>query len=79
METGKQGTPLFTAICLAIGVLLIIQLWLLAAALDMALSAQAHLAWPASIASLVLFGINAGMLWYVFDFDKRRRQVDPRA
>lgn len=79
METGKQGTTLFTGIGLAIGVLVIIQLWLLAAALDAALSGASHLAIPASIASFVLFALNAGLLWYVVDFDTRRRRVDPNA
>ena len=79
METGRQGTTLFTGICLLIGVLVIIQLWLLAAALDAALSGQARLAVPASVASLALFACNAGLLWYVVDFDRRRRRVDPDA
>lgn len=79
METGKQGTTLFTGIGLAIGVLVIIQLWLLAAALDAALSGASYLAVPASIASFVLFALNAGLLWYVVDFDTRRRRVDPNA
>jgi hypothetical protein len=79
METGRQGTTLFTGIALLIGVLVIIQLWLLAAALDAALSGQARLAVPASIASLALFACNAGLLWYVVDFDRRRRRVDPHA
>ena len=77
METSQQGTTLFTAICLLIAVLVIIQLWLLGAALDAALGGEARLAIPASIASAVLFAINAGLLWYVFDFDRRRRRVDP--
>lgn len=79
METGRQGTTLFTGISLLIGVLVIIQLWLLAAALDAALSGQARLAVPASVASLALFACNAGLLWYVVDFDRRRRRVDPDA
>lgn len=79
METGRQGTTLFTGICLLIGVMVIIQLWLLAAALDAALSGEERLAIPASIASLVLFGVNAGLLWYVVDFDRRRRRVEPHA
>jgi len=79
METVKQGTTLFTAICLLIGVLLIIQIWLLAASLDAALSGQPRVAVPASIASAALFACNAGLLWYVFDFDRRRRRVDPIA
>jgi cytochrome bd-type quinol oxidase subunit 2 len=74
METGRQGTTLFTGICLMIAVLLIIQIWLLAASLDAALSGRARVAVPASIASAVLFACNAGLLWYVFDFDRRRRR-----
>jgi hypothetical protein len=79
METGNQGTTLFTGICLLISVMVIIQLWLLGAALDAALSGQSRLAVPASIASLVIFAINAGLLWYVIDFDRRRHRVDPNA
>jgi len=79
METGRQGTTLFTGICLLNAVVLIIQLWLLGAALDAALGGEPRLAVPASIASAVLFSLNAGLLWYVFDFDQRRRRVDPNA
>lgn len=79
METGRQGTTLFSGICLLIGLLLISQLWLLAAALDAALSGEARLAIPASIASAALFALNAGLLWYVIDFDRRRQRVDPNA
>jgi hypothetical protein len=79
METSHQGTTLFTGICLLISVLVIIQLWLLSASLDAALSGQSRLAIPASIASLVLFAANEGLLWYVVDFDRRRRRVDPNA
>ena len=79
METGRQGTTLFTGICLLISVQVIIQLWLLGAALDEALSGEPRLAVPASIASAALFAVNAGLLWYVFDFDRRRRRVDPNA
>ncbi len=79
METSRQGTTLFTGIGLLIGVLVIIQLWLLGAALDAALSGAARLAVPASIASAVLFAVNGGLLWYVTDFDRRRHRVDPDA
>jgi hypothetical protein len=79
METGRQGTTLFTSICLLIAVVLIIQLWLLGAALDAALCGEPRLAIPASIASGALFAANAGLLWYVFDFDERRRRTNPDA
>ncbi len=79
METKEQGLPLFTGICFLIGVLVIVQLWLLAAALDAARSAMPHVLLPATLASLVLFLLNAGLLKYVVDFDRRlRRQGDGR-
>jgi membrane associated rhomboid family serine protease len=76
LETTRQGTTLFTGICLLIGVMVIIQLWLLSAALDAALSGAERFAVPASIASAALFAVNAGLLWYVFDFDERRRRQE---
>ncbi len=74
METRGQGLPLFTGICFLIGTLLVIQLWLLAAALEAARSGMPHFLWPATAASLVLFLLNAGLLWYVLDFDRRLRR-----
>lgn len=73
METRQQGLPLFTGICFLIGTLVVIQLWLLAAALEAALSAEASVLLPVTLASLALFLVNAGLLWYVTDFDRRQR------
>ena len=42
MENRSQGLPLFTAICFLIGTLVIVQLWLLAAALEAGVGA-AHI------------------------------------
>ena len=75
METATQGTTLFTAICVLIGTILVIQLWLVAAALDALLSNETSVLLPAAIASLVLCGINAGLLLYIIRFDKRIRRL----
>ena len=53
METRRQGLPLFTGICFLIGTLVVVQLWLLAAALEAARSELAHVLLPATAASLV--------------------------
>ncbi len=74
METRQQGLPLFTGICFLIGTLVVIQLWLLAAALEAALSAERSVLLPVTLASLALFLVNAGLLWYVTDFDRRLRR-----
>lgn len=76
MHTRQQGTVLFTGILVLIGTLVIIQLWLLTAALE-ALLAQSYGALiPATVASAVLFGFNALLLRYVVTFDARVRREE---
>ena len=75
METRRQGLSLVTAISLFIGTLVIIQLWLLAAALDALLSGEKSVLIPAAIASFALFLLNAGLLWHVRNFDQRERRM----
>ncbi len=76
METRDQGLPLFTGICFLIGVLVIVQLWMLAAALEAARAAMPNVLLPATVASLVLFLVNAGLLKYIVDFDRRLRRQE---
>jgi hypothetical protein len=74
VESHRQGAQLFTALCVLIGLLLIAQLWLVGAALDAMLGGQAGVLWPAAGASLVLFGVNVGLLRYAYAFDARLRR-----
>lgn len=74
METRRQGTTLMTGICLLIGVMVIIQLWLVAAAVDAMLSEEVGVLVPTTLVSAALFLINAGLLGYVFSFDERVRR-----
>lgn len=76
METRKQGTTLFTAIAVLIGILVVIQLWLVAAALEALLSGNRGALLPAAVASFVLLGVNAGLLLYIVRFDERIRRLD---
>jgi hypothetical protein len=75
METRAQALPLFTAICVLIAVLVIVQLWLLAASLESMLAGDAGPALPATIASAVLLATNAGLLFYVSSLDRRTRRA----
>jgi hypothetical protein len=75
METVRQGTTLFTAICVLIGTLVVIQLWLVSAALDALLGEQTGILIPAALASLALFALNGGLLLYVVRFDQRLRNT----
>ncbi len=74
MEPRQQGTALFAAIVILIGTLVVVQLWLLAAALEAALAREPEALWPAAIASGVLCAANAGLLGYVWRFDVRLRR-----
>lgn len=73
MSYRKQGQQLFTGVAFLIGILVVIQLWLLAASLDAVLGGDAAVAVPAAVASLVLLGVNGALLLYVRGFDRRMR------
>ena len=79
METRQQGSTLFSAVLVLIATLVVIQLWLVAAALDALLARQLAVLVPTAIASIVLFLLSGGLLWSVVSFDTRLRQGGPRA
>ena len=78
METRQQGATLFSAILVLIAILVVIQLWLVAAALDALLARHIAVLVPTAIASIVLFVLNGGLLWYVVSFDARLRHWGSR-
>jgi hypothetical protein len=69
-----QGLTLFTAILWLIGIVVIIQLWLVSAALEALLGGDRQVLTPAAIASFVLFLLNGGLLLFVIRFDRRVRR-----
>jgi len=73
METRQQGSTLFSAVLVLIAILVVIQLWLVAAAVDALLSRQSVVLVPTAIASIVLLVLSGGLLWYVVSFDARLR------
>ena len=78
METPRQGSTLFSAVLVLIAMLVVIQLWLVAAALDALVARQFAVLVPTAVASGVLFVLSGGLLWYVVSFDARLRQWGPR-
>jgi hypothetical protein len=78
VETRQQGTALFSAILILIATLVVIQLWLVAAALDALLARQLGVLVPTAIASGMLFVLSGGLLWYVVSFDARLRHWSRR-
>jgi uncharacterized protein DUF6755 len=73
MTRQEQGTILFTALLVLIGIGVVVQLWLLAASVDAVLRHNSQIPLDAAIGSLVVFLINSGLLMYVFWFDRKIR------
>jgi hypothetical protein len=78
MESPQQGLPLFSAVLILIAILLVIQLWLVAAAVDALMARQTGVLMPTAIASIGLFVLSGGLLWYVVAFDARLRHWSRR-
>ena len=69
---------LFSAILILIATLVVIQLWLVAAALDALFARQIGVLAPTAIASGLLLALSGGLLWYVVSFDQRLRHGGAR-
>ena len=61
-----------------IAILVVIQLWLVAAAVDALMARQTAILVPTAIASIGLFVLSAALLWYVVSFDARLRHGSTR-
>ncbi len=77
METRQQGQTMFTGILLLIGTVIIVQLWLVGASMDALLAHETEILIPAAIISFLGLLLNAGLLYYIHDFDKRVRRSNP--
>jgi len=69
-----QGTTLFTALLVLVGIGVVVQLWLLAASVDAFMRQQGNTAVHAAAASVVVFAINGLLVLYVFNFDRKIKQ-----
>jgi hypothetical protein len=70
MSTRQQGTVLFTGILFLVATTVVIQLWLLTVSMEALLGGEMRTLVPAAAASTVLLCVNAGLLRYVFRFDR---------
>ena len=73
MGRREQGLTLFTAILWLIGIVVVVQLWLVTAALEALLAGHRAVLVPAAIASLALLGLNGGLLLFVYRLDRTIR------
>jgi len=65
-----QGTTLFAAILILVASAVVLQLWLLTVSMEALLSGEYKTLLPAAAGSTVLLAVNAGLLRYVFRFDR---------
>jgi hypothetical protein len=78
METRQQGSTLFSALLVLIGLLVVIQLWLLASGVEALMAGQTSVLEATAVASTVLLLLSGGLLWYVVSFDARLRHWSQR-
>lgn len=78
METRQQGSTLFSAVLVLIAIVVVIQLWLVAAAVDALMARQTTVLIPTAVASAGLLVLSGGLLWYVISFDARLRHWSRR-
>jgi hypothetical protein len=77
MSVRTQGTTLFSAILVLVATTVVLQLWLLTFSMEALLRGNYSTLVPAAIASTALFVLNAGLVRYVFRFDREaQRNLD---
>ena len=70
MSIRSQGTTLFAAILVLVASAVVLQLWLLTVSMEALLRGEYKTLVPAATGSTLLFLVNAGLLRYVFHFDR---------
>lgn len=63
--TRAQRTPIVQGMLAFVLILVVLQLWLLTATMNAYLGGDDSIVWPAALASLVCFLLNAGLLRYL--------------
>jgi hypothetical protein len=66
----QKITIVYGILCVVI-VLVVLQLWLLVATMNAYLGGDTVVIWPASIASLVCFLLNLGLLRYLYAMERK--------
>jgi hypothetical protein len=65
----ERLTITYGILCIVV-ILVVLQLWLLTATMNAYLGGEESIIWPAALASLVCFGLNLGLLRYLYRLDR---------
>ncbi len=69
--TRAQRTPIVQGMLAFVLILVVLQLWLLTATMTAYLGGDDAIVWPAALASLTCFALNAGLLRYLRRLETR--------
>ena len=67
----NQKLTIINGILAIAGMIVILQLWLLSATMNAFLGGVDSVILPAGLASLVCLVLNAGLLWYIYQMERR--------
>jgi divalent metal cation (Fe/Co/Zn/Cd) transporter len=70
--TREQRTTIVYGMLAFVLIIVILQLWLLTATMNAFLGGDESVIWPAAVASLACFLLNAGLLRYLFRVERQR-------
>ena len=70
--TREQRTTIFYGMLAFVLIIVVLQLWLLTATMNAFLGGDESVIWPAAIASLACFLLNAGLLRYLYRLDRQQ-------
>ena len=70
MSLRRQGLTLFAAVLALVATAVVLQLWLLTVSMQALLSGEYRTLLPAAGGSTALLAVNAGLLRYIFRFDR---------
>jgi len=66
-----QKLTIVNGILAIVGMIVILQLWLLSATMNAFLGGEESVILPALIGSIVCLAMNAGLLWYIYQMERR--------
>jgi hypothetical protein len=67
----QQKLTIVNGILAIVAMIVVLQLWLLTATMNSFLGGEESVILPAAIASVVCLLLNAGLLWYIYQMERR--------
>ncbi|MGC1275666.1 MAG: DUF6755 family protein [Planctomycetaceae bacterium] len=72
----ERLTIVYGVLCFVL-ILVVLQLWLLTATMNAYLGGDESVVWPAALASLACFGLNVGLLSYLYRIEREPARTPP--